>query len=110
VRASPFHAVLVVLQEDELERAVRDEPRLTTVMGVARAVLATVGPRDTARVLIDEFGWDATFHALALLKGDAAVAAFGATWSTLLLDGIETTVDAALKAASFDDGWRDRVR
>jgi hypothetical protein len=76
------------------------EPRLTTVMGVARAVIATVGPRDAARVLIDEFGWDVTFQALALLRGDDAAATFGATWSTLVLDGTAVTVD---EAVTIDD-------
>lgn len=70
-----------------------EPPRLTTVMGVARAVLATVGPRDAARVLSDEFGWDATFHALALLPGDDALAAFGETWNALVLDGLGAAVD-----------------
>jgi hypothetical protein len=72
------------------------EPRLTTVMGVARAVIATVGPRDAARVLIDEFGWDVTFQALALLRGDEAAATFGATWSALVLDDAATEVDDAV--------------
>ncbi|MEX1177506.1 MAG: hypothetical protein WEB09_03505 [Nitriliruptor sp.] len=73
------------------------EPRLTTVMGVARAVLATVGPADAARVLVDEFGWDATFQALALLRGDDARDAFGATWTALVLDVTGAAVDAALE-------------
>jgi hypothetical protein len=80
------------------------EPRLTTVMGVARAVIATVGPRDAARVLIDEFGWDVTFQALALLRGDDAAATFGATWSTLVLDGTATAVDDAV---AVDDATED---
>jgi hypothetical protein len=74
-----------------------DEPRLTTVMGVSRAVIATVGPADAARVLIDEFGWDVTFQALALLRGDDARAAFGATWSALVLDVTAAAVDAAVE-------------
>ncbi len=73
------------------------EPRLTTVMGVARAVLATVGPADAARVLVDEFGWDAAFQALALLRGDDARQAFGATWTTLVLDVTAAAVDAAVE-------------
>lgn len=72
-----------------------DAPRLTTIMGVARAVLATVGPRDAARVLVDEFGWDATFLALALLKGDDARETFGEVWSALALDAVHEDVAAA---------------
>lgn len=84
------------------------ESRLTTVMGVARAILATVGPRDAARVLIDEFGWDATFQALALLRGEEARAAFGATWTSLVLDGTEAAVDAAVRGPRWhpSDGAR----
>jgi hypothetical protein len=67
---------------------VNQPARLTTVMGVARAVLATVSPRDAARVLRDEFGWDASFHALALLSGEDALTAFGETWSALVLDDL----------------------
>lgn len=78
-----------------------NEPRLTTVMGVSRAVLATVGPADAARVLIDEFGWDATFQALALLRGDAAREAFGATWTSLVLDVTGAAVDAAVEATRW---------
>jgi hypothetical protein len=73
------------------------EPRLTTVMGVARAVIATVGPADAAQVLIDEFGWDVTFQALALLRGAEAESAFGAVWSTLVLDVTGAAVDAAVE-------------
>ncbi|MEX1162484.1 MAG: hypothetical protein WEB03_02780 [Nitriliruptor sp.] len=82
------------------------EPRLTTVMGVARAVLATVTPADAARVLVDEFGWDAAFQALAVLRGDDANEAFGATWSALVLDVTAAAVDAAVEpdATSPDEG------
>lgn len=72
------------------------EPRLTTVMGVARAVIATVGPRDAARALIDEFGWDVSFQALALLRGEEAAATFGAAWSILVLDATADEVDDAV--------------
>lgn len=74
-----------------------NEPRLTTVMGVSRALLATVGPTDAARVLVDEFGWDAAFQGLALLRGDAASEAFGAVWSSLVLDVTAAAVDAAIE-------------
>jgi hypothetical protein len=63
-----------------------EEHRLTTVMGVARAVLATVGPHAAVRALLDEYGWDRTFQALALLRGPDAEVAFGLAWQALLLD------------------------
>ena len=58
--------------------------RLTTVMAVARAILATVSPREAVDVMIAEFGWDATFQACALLRGEDAREAFGHAWSHLL--------------------------
>jgi hypothetical protein len=80
------------------------EPRLTTVMGVARAVLATVGPRETAYVLVEEYGWDRAFQALALLRGEDARAAFGEVWSALILDVTAATIDAAVDPGSPGDG------
>lgn len=102
---SPGPAALVLKVTDATaEPPVTEEPRLTTVMGVARAVMATVGPRVAARVLVDEFGWDATLHALALLRGDDAAAAFGAVWESLLTtpvaDELEPIVDRAVSAAT----------
>lgn len=84
-----------------------NQPRLTTVMGVSRAVIATVGPLDAARVLIDEFGWDATFQALALLRGPEAREAFGATWSALVLDVTGAAVDAAVQPTSWHQSSRE---
>jgi hypothetical protein len=63
-----------------------EDHRLTTVMGVARAVLATVGAHAAVPALLDEYGWDRTFQALALLRGDDAEEAFGLVWQVLLLD------------------------
>lgn len=59
-------------------------PRLTSVMGVARALLATVGEAETVEVMVAEFGWDVSFQALALLRGDEAGRAFGLAWEQLL--------------------------
>lgn len=66
----------------------RSEPRITSVMGVARALLATVSPYETVEVLVAEFGWDVTFQALALLRGDGADEAFGIAWEHLLTDPV----------------------
>ena len=64
----------------------RRAPRLTAVLGVTRAMLATLGPEESVAVLISEFGWDATFQALALLRGPEAEHAFGLAWQHLLLE------------------------
>jgi hypothetical protein len=72
-----------------------EDHRLTTVMGVARAVLATVGVHAGVQALLDEYGWDRSFQALALLRGADAEAAFGLVWQALL------------SATAVDD---DRVR
>lgn len=65
-----------------------DDHRLTTVMGVARAVLATHGAALGVSALIEAYGWDRTFSALALLRGEAAQVAFGACWERLLLSPV----------------------
>jgi hypothetical protein len=65
-----------------------EDHRLTTVMGVARAVLATVGAPAAVPALLDEYGWDRSFQALALLRGDDAEEAFGLVWQALLLDSV----------------------
>lgn len=64
-------------------------PRLTSVMGVARALLVTVEERETVDVLVAEFGWDVTFQALALLRGDEAGRAFGMAWEHLVVESLE---------------------
>lgn len=60
--------------------------RLTSVMGVARALLATFDAREAVEVLIIEFGWDVTFQALLLLRGDDAARAVVLTMERLLID------------------------
>lgn len=66
----------------------RPAPRITSVMGVARALLATVSAYESVEVLIAEFGWDMTFQALALLRGDGADEAFGLAWEHLLTEPV----------------------
>lgn len=65
-------------------------PRLTSVMGVARALLVTVDVAETVEVLIAEFGWDVSFQALALLRGDDAARAFGLAWEHLVTEDVAT--------------------
>lgn len=62
--------------------------RLTSVMGVARALLATVSTEDAVDILVGEFGWDATFQACALLRGDRATDAFAICWQQLVTEPI----------------------
>ena len=62
--------------------------RLTSVMGVARALLATISIEDAVDILIGEFGWDATFQACSLLRGEDAADAFAACWVRLLTEPI----------------------
>lgn len=69
-------------------------PRLTSVMGVARILLAAVGPRETAGALVAEFGWDVSLQALALLRGEAAGKAFGHVWARLATDPAGETASA----------------
>jgi hypothetical protein len=65
-----------------------EDHRLTIVMGEARELLAAVEIPAAVRAMLDEYGWDRTFQALALLRGVDAGAAFGLAWQTLLLDMI----------------------
>lgn len=69
--------------------------RLTTVMAVARAILATVPAREAIEVMVAEFGWDATFQACALLRGDAAGEAFGHAWAHLLTGPLQHELQRA---------------
>lgn len=59
-------------------------PRLTTMMGVARALMTTLDDDEVVDVLLGEFGWDATFQMFAFLRGDDARRLFGLTWERLL--------------------------
>ncbi|MBW3561453.1 MAG: hypothetical protein KY437_03055 [Actinobacteria bacterium] len=71
----------------------RPVPRLTAVLGVTRAMIATLGARDAVTVLLAEFGWDATFQALAMLRDEHAQEAFGLVWQQLLFGPIEGELD-----------------
>jgi hypothetical protein len=43
------------------------QPRLSSISGVARALIATVGVDDAVTILTTQFGWDTAFIALAQL-------------------------------------------
>ena len=64
--------------------------RITSVMGVARALLATFSPDEAVEVLEIEFGWDVTFQALLLMRGEAAEEALLRTLEMLVTDELPT--------------------
>lgn len=47
-------------------------PRLSSIAGVARALIATVGVEEGVAILTAQFGWDVAFAALARLEGPDA--------------------------------------
>lgn len=56
------------------------QPRLSSISGVARALIATVGVDDAVTILTTQFGWDTAFIALARLEvPEAAVGLWRAT-------------------------------
>lgn len=73
-------------------------PRLTSVMGVARALLATIEVREAVTVLVVEYGWDVAFQALALLRGEHATEAFGAAWELLVTEPVARDLDSSSHA------------
>lgn len=61
-------------------------PRLKSITGVARALLATVGVADAVAILTSQFGWDVAFSALAALDGQDASAALWKAVEQLVAD------------------------
>lgn len=59
-------------------------PRLTSIAGVARALIATVGVDEGVAILTAQFGWDVAFSAIARLEGPEACAALWRTVEQLL--------------------------
>lgn len=68
-------------------------PRLTTLMGVARALMATLDDRDVVRILVAEYGWESSFLAMAMMKGDDASRVFGRLWEELLAEHVRDEVN-----------------
>lgn len=58
-------------------------PRLKSITGVARALMATVGVDEAVEILVVQFGWDVAFSALAALEGQDAAAALWRAVETL---------------------------
>lgn len=50
-------------------------PRLRSIAGVARALIATVGVDQAVSILVAQFGWDLAFVALANVDGPEAARA-----------------------------------
>lgn len=67
--------------------------RLSSVMGVARALLGTFDAHEAVEVLVIEFGWDVTFQALLLLRGDDAERALLLTLERLLTDELASDLN-----------------
>ena len=44
-------------------------PRLSSITGVGRALIATLGMDQAISVMVTQFGWDATVQAVAALEG-----------------------------------------
>jgi hypothetical protein len=51
---------------------VEQGPRLRSIAGVARALIATVGTDEAVGILVGQFGWDVAFLALARLDSPEA--------------------------------------
>ena len=62
--------------------------RLSSVMGVARALLGTFDAHEAVEVLVIEFGWDVAFQALLLLRGEDAERALLLTLERLLTEDL----------------------
>lgn len=65
-------------------------PRLTSIAGVARALIATVGVDDAVSILISQFGWDVAFSALARLDCPEASVALWRSVEALSCDEPDT--------------------
>ena len=64
------------------------QPRLSSISGVARALIATIGVDDAVTILTTQFGWDTAFIALARLEAPEAGTALWKATEQLLRDDI----------------------
>ena len=62
------------------------QPRSSSICGVARALVITMGPADAADILVAQFGWDVAVHALARLEGTQPRVALYDVMARLLTD------------------------
>lgn len=61
-------------------------PRLKSIAGVARALIATVGIEDAVNILVAQFGWDVAFLALARVDGPEATVGMWRSVEMLVCD------------------------
>lgn len=73
-----------------MERQRQPQPRLSSISGVARALIATVGVDDAVTILTTQFGWDTAFVALARLEAPEASSALWRATEQLLCDDLAT--------------------
>ena len=64
------------------------QPRLSSISGVARALIATIGVDDAVTILTTQFGWDTAFIALARLEVPEASTALWKATEQLLCDDL----------------------
>ncbi len=64
------------------------QPRLSSISGVARALIATIGVDDAVIILTTQFGWDTAFIALARLDVPEASTALWKATEQLLCDDL----------------------
>ena len=64
-------------------------PRLRSIVGVSRALIATVGVEEAVSILVSQFGWDTAFLAVAQLEGAEGGAALWRAVEVLLGDDVE---------------------
>lgn len=86
---------------DAASRKPAEPIRLSSVMGVARAMLGTFTPAEAVEVMIIEFGWDVTFQALLLLRGEDAEQALLRTLERLVTEDVSQNLDG-LRRTSTD--------
>ena len=55
-------------------------PKLRSITGVARALIATVGVEEAVTILLTQFGWDIAFSAVSHVDGPEGARAM---WLTL---------------------------
>lgn len=63
-------------------------PRLRSIAGVARALIATVGVDDAVDILVGQFGWDVAVVALARLDCPEAGVALWRSVELLVCDDL----------------------
>jgi hypothetical protein len=69
---------------------VENLPRLSSIAGVARALMATVGVDEAVAILVTQFGWDVAFNALAKIDSQQATRALFRCVSHLVRDDLAT--------------------